>query len=350
MRIAFFCNDGSPTRIIPPDLYGRGVGGAENALFSLTRELAKRGHTVTVYNDPREGGVYDGVEYMPKYAYADEVTDVLVFFRSPNALAQMTNVPLKLFWSCDQHTVGDYRDFMYHVHATVVISPRHRDYFIQRYGADPDKTVVIDLGVRVEEYEQAVERIPYRFIYCSQPERGLKRLRAIWNRIRMQIPEASLVITGSHTLWGGGDNTRPYREEWAGVPNVHYFGALPRHELVKFQLQADIHAYPCTYDELFCISVAETQVAGAVPITSQRGAIWTTNEFGYVVSGGRDEDPNSDEWLNDYADFLIYSLTEDYDRVVTAIRPKMMSRARERFAWSKIAAQWEELMTAGLEA
>lgn len=347
MRIAFYCNDGSPTTIIPPDLYKRGLGGAENALVSLTEELARRGHEVTVYNDPREGGVYDGVQYAPKSHYLDDV-DVLIFFRSPNELVRRTRVPLKIFWSCDPYTVGNYRtDILPHVDATVCISPHHREFFLHAYQANPDKTTYIDLGVRLQDYDclsAEIERTPRRLIFCSMPERGLDRLRAMWGRIRERVPDVSLVITADHRMWSGGDQTSKYRRDWDGVPNVHYFGALPRMELVKYQLQADIHAYPCIYEEMFCISAAECQVAGAVPLTSTRAALRTTNSFGFPLEGN----PDDGGWLLEWADRLCDLLTTDY-HILDPWRKEMQKAARERFGWSTIADQWEKLLETGLQ-
>ena len=39
------------------------LGGSETALISVSRELAKRGHTVRVFCRCPNPGVYDGVEY-----------------------------------------------------------------------------------------------------------------------------------------------------------------------------------------------------------------------------------------------------------------------------------------------
>lgn len=338
-RIAVFVNDGSPMHIAPPDLYTRGLGGAENALVSLMAEFAKRGHEVFVFNDSYHPGDHDGVLYLPKSNLHDAYTnfDVMIFFRSPNdeVSRERNRDTLKIFWSCDQFTRGDYAPFLRAVDRTVCISPRHVAYFREHYAAD-ERTVSIDLGVRVGEYAREVARVPHRLIFCSVPERGLMRLRAIWPRIKSAVPDASLVITGSHALWGGDDNTPPYRQAFGGMSDVHYFGAISRHQLIERQLEADIHAYPCVYDELFCIAAAECQVAGAVPFTSAEGALETTNSYGFLFPGN----PYDDTWLSDWADRIIDSFHDD---VPAKWRPHMMQQARERFSWSRIAEEWEAL-------
>lgn len=44
-----------------------GIGGSEEAVINMSRELSRLGWKVTVYGDPQEEGVYDGVTYLPSY-------------------------------------------------------------------------------------------------------------------------------------------------------------------------------------------------------------------------------------------------------------------------------------------
>lgn len=51
-----------------PKNVSKGIGGSEEAVIYLMREMAKLGWKVTVYGDPREDvGVYDGVTYLPHF-------------------------------------------------------------------------------------------------------------------------------------------------------------------------------------------------------------------------------------------------------------------------------------------
>jgi hypothetical protein len=100
-------------------------------------------------------------------------------------------------------------------------------------------------------------------------------------------------------------------------------------------MQSDLMVYPCTYDELFCISAAECQVAGAVPITSDMGALVTTNLYGKIIHG----DPNSPEWQARFATEVIQTL-----QMTTAlpIRQDLCMRSRDGvFDWDKLAVAWE---------
>ena len=61
--IVFYC--GPSLESWWPDTLDKGMGGSEEAIVYLTRELAKLGWEVTVYNDREEELVSDGVTYLP---------------------------------------------------------------------------------------------------------------------------------------------------------------------------------------------------------------------------------------------------------------------------------------------
>lgn len=65
-EVAIFCGAGFEQW--SPKSVARGIGGSEEAVINMGRELAKLGWKVTVFADPREDeGEYDGVKYVPHY-------------------------------------------------------------------------------------------------------------------------------------------------------------------------------------------------------------------------------------------------------------------------------------------
>jgi glycosyltransferase involved in cell wall biosynthesis len=184
-----------------------------------------------------------------------------------------------------------------------------------------------------------LEKILNRFIFCSVPERGLTIIRHIWPQIKKALPDATLVITSDHRLWGShSPNNHKYRLDLLGCDGVVFLGAIERHELAKHQAQAQIHLYPCLYKELFCISAAECQAVGAYPITSDIGALATTNEFGLIVPG----DPQDPAWQRAYVDTVIATVL-DQDRLIDKAQ-EGIKLARERFDWERICDEWEQLI------
>lgn len=336
MKIDVLCVSGSPIGVVPSDLYGRGLGGSENALVCLTEAFAKRGHDVTIYNNPKSPGKHWGVNYLPldNYTYTDP-RDFLILFRVPHgSIVHATG--RKLFWSCDQWTAGDYRtDIFPYVEKSICISQSHVDFFKGYYGADPNKLLSIDLGVRLEDYDVEIERIQKRAIFCSVPDRGLPQLFALWPRIIEQVPDASLVITSDYTVWGAeSPGDYQHRLQWMRTANISYVGNVPRHELIKYQKSAQVMLYPCIYEENFCVSLAECQVAGAIPVISGVGALHTTREYGFMAGGK----PGTGSFDAEFVAMAVAAL----NGAQSDERAANIEKSRKRFDWLEIAKQWEE--------
>jgi glycosyltransferase involved in cell wall biosynthesis len=340
MKVDILCNDGSPLKVIPSDIYDRGVGGAELALLTFAPKLAEAGHQVRVYNNPRKQGMHEGVEFLNINQYAPrEDRDVVIAFRSPNPMLPSSK-GRKIFWSCDQQTAGNYAtDIIPFVDHTVVISQRHYDYFIDRYKWPENKMTVLDLGVRTWEYAQAPIKVPGRMIYCSVPDRGLEILHKMWPEIKRRVPHASLVITADYRLWGVEyAGNEKHVAMWASQPDVGFMGMVSRERLVAEQMEAEIHAFPCTYDELFCIAAAECQVAGAVPVTSNMGALATTNRYGLQVKGN----PRNEAWQEAYVNRLV-TLFNDLP-ILGHYLDLCIEGGRTDFDWSTLIVAWEGIL------
>lgn len=339
-KIDVLCNDGSPLNITEKSIYGVngriGVGGAELALLTLCSGWQFYGNEVTLYNNPNEGGASSFAQKTLEEFNPKEERDILIIFRSPNDRIKMDGVKgKKIWWSCDQYTVGNFREWAPWVEKIVCISPYHQQYFKNVYGIY--NTEYIDLPVRTWEYKDKVEKIPKECIFTSMPDRGVMPLHAAWARIVGAVPDAHLTITSDWRLWSDTADphaTAPFRLAFASLPNVRYLGAVGRKELIQSQMRAELHLYPCTYEELFCISVAESQVAGAYPISSGYGALRTTN-MGMWLSG----DPTQPDFVDLFVNKAVEYLTND------SLRHKGMEYVREvamkRFSLEHIIEKWE---------
>lgn len=337
MKIDILVNDGSPLQITERTVYGDskqiGVGGAELALLTMCRAWSEAGHIVRLYNDPREHGVSKFEQLHRNLFQPQEERDYLIIFRSPNSMSYGA-CGKKIWWSCDQFSVGDFREFSKTVDKIVTISPRHAEYFKKHY--DIQNTVTIDLAVRGYDYQQPTEKNMKQVIFCSVPDRGAEQLASIWGQITAAVPDVKLVITSDWRLWSKdcpSSLTNKYRLDFAQFDNVSYHGAISRAEMCKLQQQSAIHLYPCTYDELFCIAVAETQYAGCYPITTSKGSLKTTN-MGF-----------QSDYLSDLADMTI-RLLQNPNQLIDA-QQIVQFAARERFSLERILEQWNQNIFCG---
>ena len=328
MKLDVVCNDGSPLGVNLSTMRGEdphqiGVGGAESALLTMCELWTKAGHTVRLYNDPRPGAsVFD---QLPLAAFnPQEDRDIFIVFRSPNSRIDGAK-GLKVWWSCDQYTIGNFADFAPKVNKIVTISQFHAEYFKKTYGIE--NTIVIDLPVRTWEYEnKGIVRIPKRCLFSSVPDRGLRELFDAWHRIIEAVPDANLVITSDYRLWGvGAPMNNQYCAMLSNLKNVTMRGAIRRSELVQEQLKAQLLTYPNTYAELFCYSVAEAECAGAIPITTPGAALDTTN-MGYFAK------------MENFADVVIAALEYPMEE----IRKNLVEKSLIRFGPERILSEWDK--------
>lgn len=332
LKISVLCNDGSPLGVTTKTIFGDdkriGVGGAELAMLTMCEQWASEGHQVTLYNNPwyQPPNTQRFEQKRIDQFVAHQDRDVLIVFRSPNHRI-MNAKGLKVWWSCDQFTVGNFKTFANQVEKIVVISPFHAHYFAKEYGIND--SVVIDLPVRLGEYDEAIKSVsktPNRAIFTSVPGRGLEHMPNIWKRVKQAVSDAHLVITSDYRLWGAPNGgTQKYRQAFSSLQGVSYVGAMNRRDLVKEQLKAGVHIYPCTYDELFCIAVAESQVSGAIPVTTSQGSLQSTN-MAIKVGRERIAEQVIDLMLN--------------PEKAQSMRSQMIQAARKRFDPSVISQQW----------
>ena len=211
------------------------------------------------------------------------------------------------------------------------ISEFHKQKFEERYGITTAQ--VIDIPIRVSDYDKPTPKIPHRVLFSSVPDRGLVTLEGIWPIIKDNVPDAELTITSDYRLWGNGAQNEAHRLRYSRLKGIRFMGAVARGQLVEEQLSAAVLAYPCTFEEMFCISVAEAQVAGCATITSGIGALPTTNM--YQIISGVSESPL---WRRTFAEAVIQELL-----VPNLVhREEIRKRATERFDPVNIAKIWKE--------
>ena len=340
MIIHVLTNDGSPLAVTMKSLWGEdgtiGVGGSEIALLTMCEEWHKQGHQVVLFNNPREANASPFEQRTIASYDPHEKRDCLINFRSPNPKTVATSNCLKIWWSTDQMSVGDYAAFAPNVSKIVCISPRHKAFFEQTYGIHG--AIVIDLPVRVGDYDGVeTEKVKNRLLFSSVPARGLDNLWRIYPIVQREVPDVSLVITSDYRLWGVGASNEHFRVKWLTRTNVEFFGALPRKRLIEEQLKSQITAYYGEYDELFCISIAESQYAKSYPVTSNAGALPTTN-MGTVLQLDA-HDPRNDK---SFADATIKLLQDPFELGLK--QNEVHEKAKDRFSPDVILKQWSKLV------
>jgi glycosyltransferase involved in cell wall biosynthesis len=344
MKISVLCHDGSPLGCSLKDLWGQGrrgigLGGSEYALLTMCEQWTKEGHEVILYNDPIDATDNPFEQRSIERFNPSESPDVLIVFRSPHPKGAVSKAKRKVWWSCDQFTLPQFsfRDYAPHMDRIVLISKYHKKYFEDKYQIH--NATVIDLPVRFQDFvDLEVKKVPNRMLFTSVPDRGLDYLWFIWPQIRRDIPDAELRITSDYRLWGSSSpNNQQHRMKWMSYEGVKFLGAIPRAQLLQEQAEAELLLYPSFYDtaELFCISVAEAQAMGVYPITSDWGALITTN-MGTIINGRADQSAFQNQFKKAVQDFC------DNRAILESAASMVKYAALDRFHPEIISKQWRE--------
>lgn len=289
---------------------GKSLGGSETSAYYLARELAARGHGVTVFSNipPEQQGEWEGVRYMTigapnqnhpngevfeKYAIGTP-SDVLICQRKPDVFARVYASKINLWWTHDlalKRFYAHVANQWWNVNGMLVVSEWHRNQIAGVYDLPPERIHVIRNAVDLSWFKGSVEAEQKRqgrwLMYTSRPERGLNYLvepGMLMDKLREADPEITLKIAGY-------DNTVPemrplYEYLWArcrSLPNVEMLGPLSKADLALHMESAWLHVYPTLFEEVSCISAMEEQAAGTPFIASPVAALPETLADGGVA-------------------------------------------------------------------
>jgi GR25 family glycosyltransferase involved in LPS biosynthesis/glycosyltransferase involved in cell wall biosynthesis len=115
-------------------------------------------------------------------------------------------------------------------------------------------------------------RIKNRFIWTSNPVRGLDKLVTYFHKIHDRLPDAELYVYRGLEEFQNQDIINEMKK----YNYIKYMGKLQNKDLIKEFQKADFWFYPTNWPETYCISALEAQLAGCVVITSNLAALQDT--------------------------------------------------------------------------
>jgi hypothetical protein len=302
--ILFICD-------FPPGFTGAthhedGVGGTEALVVVLAEALARRGIDVSVAAQLSTASSFRGVSYVPVDP-PPRHAQVTVLVKRWSAAAAAAAAP-RVFLATDVH-VPDRRELARNIAwstASAALSPFMRARLTAVVPA-PDMAV-LPPPLALEDYPAPLDRRGPALLYCSMPDRGLYYLKDLFPAIRRRVPDATLAITSDFTLWGKAPAKDAFMRFFSGQAGVSYLGHVARATLLAEQRRARVMAYPCTFEEGFCIAAAECMAAGTVPVTTNGFALTTTVDDAGVLIDGR---PRSWFYRRRFVNVVVKLLTDD---------------------------------------
>ena len=377
-----------------------GVGGSEEAVINLSKQLAKHGWNVTVYNNcGRETMYFSGSERIYKWDgkgkigkgtfYTDEKGDNYLFIsrrNKRNNFALVSIVTYKPFWQwnprdkqdvtiiwrhprpfdheinskklfLDLHDVLPAGEFMPDRVAKIdkifVKTNAHRVLFPN---VSDDKFAIVPNGLDVSMFEnQNVKRNPFLILNTSSADRHLETTLDIFEELIKRDPKNPWKLAWYYG-WGVYDKAHEGNNEMMDYKNrcVERLnkliaegraegGVMIGHkDIAKKYLEAGIFLYPTQFYEIHCISAAKAQAAGCTCITSDFAALNETVRHGLTLhtSGYKWMKENTfgdSENLGDYVEVIMNNRNIDSHFA--------SSWAKETFNWESIGNQWDEVIS-----
>lgn len=342
--LVYYC--GFTTKVWSPKQTA--VGGSEEAVINLTREFAKLGWNVTVYNNcGKDAGVYDGVEYKPFWMFnVRDKQDVTIYWRHPRYVDYHAHG--KAF--VDMHDVipaGEFtKERLAKIEKIFFKSKAHRVLF----PSIPDEKVVLATnGIDTTQFDGAVKKNPYLILNTSSPDRHLDATLDIFEELIKRQPDKPWKLAWYYG-WGVYDDVHADNVEMMAwkKKQVDRFEKLVRdgkaeggymltqEEIAKKYMEAGVFLYPTQFYEIDCISARKAQIAGCRVISSNFAALNETVIFGLKVSTDGEkwgkEATFGDNNISTYVDAL---LSRD-DLFETAD----ILEWSNQFRWEEIAKKW----------
>lgn len=347
--IVFYC--GEQWEDWGPDTLDKGMGGSEEAIVYLSRELAKLGWRVTVYNQRTEEyvdgeGTTGAVRYKPWELFnPEDEFDVFVAWRNP-AMAQKLKIKARL--SCvDFHDTPTGHQAVTPTALKAIDLCFLKSKFQKELGEIPDdKAVVIPNGDYTADMNFKVKRNPKKVIYASSADRGLDILLDLWPEVKKEVPDAELVWAYGWNSYDALHKGSPEhgRWKWEVIRKMNEVGArelgrLSHEDLVKEFLSSGVWAYPTSFPEISCITAMRAQITGCKIVTSGYAALQETIIEPEEAIEDIHEKPKE---IKKFTQRLVKALKEPRDEAKLA---ETAGLAKERYLYENIARKWSEVLS-----
>lgn len=290
----------------------RGLGGSESAVILMSKELAKLGFDVTVYNNcidsEAQPGIYDGVKYIdhtqhlldssiPEYDVVISSRSVVPFMSNSQYVRTTMAAQRRVLWMHDTFCQGDQfleamvtQGFIHDVftlsdfHTTYVTNCDHgakRNFEVLKHKIFQTRNGAVK---HIDEVDVS-KKDRNLFVYNASATKGLIPLvTRVWPEVKKAIPDARLVCIGGYYRFREG--AEPDEQEKTvqalisdpklAAQSVSFTGVIPQNQIATILAKASFMLYPTAFPETFGISTLESLLYKTPVITCQFGALEET--------------------------------------------------------------------------
>lgn len=321
------------------------LGGVESAVVYLVRELARRGHQVSVHNKCENGEEIDGVLWSPIGDGLPGEADLYIANRGDKLVPLMPHARRTIFWIHNPARYllkWRYLSKLWRLKPAIVFVG---DYHATTYPAwaPAGDRVVIPYGIApfFSGLAEIEDPPPARAIFTSNPLRSLDWLLDLWTaKVRPRVPDGELhLFTGAPTYGAvGARKSDPMEQVLARARGLAGHGVVLREPVSKTELLSELRSsrvmlYRGDLNETFCLAVGEAQAAGVPAVVQRFGSVVER-----VIDGETGSVTDSDD---EFASAAIRLLTGNE---TWRSQHRAALEKQSRWTWPHAAAAFERLI------
>lgn len=289
-----------------------GIGGSETAAIYVAEELTKiRGYNVVVFCDTPKNETIRGVEYRRLCEYESFLDlyyiDTLIVLRYSDYIRYNGNIRQVFLWLEDVTFIGKGFYDNSKLKGIVTLCKWHQETFKALLPEEmKDKVLICGNAISDERINNPQEnehqrqnfnnqqKKPFRFVYSSCPSRGLRHIVAWWKEIRELTDNTAELHIYS-------DFNNRYVQQFDYIPEllntindnvdngIFNHNRKPQRELFDELCKCDIWLYPTDFNETYCITALEMQLARVLCIYSPIGSLPEVVADRGIVAHNKDE-------------------------------------------------------------
>lgn len=367
----------------------RGLGGSESAVILMSRELAKLGFDVHVFNDcfsdDARPGVYDGVKYIPITQIVNYNSfDIVIGSRSvvcfspdsmkpqfkwadrlPNFERVVMNSRYRILWMhdtfCDGDQILEPLVMAGRINEIFTLSDFHTDYVTNCDHGNRRNFEVLKNRVfqtrngmtRYLDWVDVSQKDYNQFVFNASVTKGMIPLvERVWPRVREQIPNARLTIIGGYYKFREDHGPDEQQLKWEqmvrdyAASGINFTGVIKQSEIAEILAGAAWMIYPAAFPETFGISSLEALAYNTPILTCQFGALEETAIDAACYKIPYAIEPNSlfpniniDQQVDHFVRLVVQAHQNPYLHQQKAYA---CNQVKDICTWDTVALQWKQ--------
>lgn len=330
----------------------KGIGGSETSIVEMSWRLAQHGHKVVVYAPIKKttNPNWRGTKWIRYEKATFKEKGVWIIYRCPEIvdkfLPRRKNQQLWLLWQ-DWDYPSLTKKRIKGVDRHITLCKSHGRYMLKNYPDVGKRLWLSSNGIKLDLIEKIEKerwvRDPFRVMYASSPDRGLKYALQIVKKAREFEPRIHF-----HSFYGfnnlnklikGRPNSPLAKSkndiiELLKQPNVHFHGRINQAQLMREWFKTGVWVYITNFFETSNITGMEAQACGAVPLFSPIFAQGENIKWGCGIEGSAEEPLTISRAAMQLVRMM--RLPQETDK----LRKPMIEYARKRFNWENFVTQW----------